>query len=1145
MASAIGDDVFRQAVIDHAVALGMDPETDSQFLWLAEEALLAQLPVEWSLCDDEHGNQFYYNSKTGESTWENPLDEPYRKMFQKLKTHPETAPSRRPRDEQWGHFPGNKRISERVRGSLEAKTREMARELGLEEKSYLSSSGSEVDDDDSEATGKVHAKKVELVVNHRSVSLPNGEYDIQYLVRWETAEQDWLSAAVLLTEFPDVVHEYNNTILRKSSDTYCKQLDDMQEEFNKRLASEREACNEIVVQERRKQQLLDQECEKLRAQVLELDCVHSKASGKSSATVLGLENKLKVLMAENEQLKTQLNNINRSENGLEWREKAEGHAREKDRLVADKKVLESMLENVKRELNDELSSNLNTRKQVVQLESELEASKRERRKLEQQLEASSTKDSREVQELRGQRDNAKAELDSLREHFAAELSKQRIALSEAKPATDQGAMMKLDATLQQSKQLCTSLQDEVSEKSSEIINLREQLESSQRKMSRIENERAVFEVALEKIKTELATELLSSQKVEQKLHEATATVESQKRQQTVLENLCEQLKATVKELETKLAAVPPPAPPAPTHNIEQLLADLKTSKDTEQKWKRQVSDIEKTVQNLKQELGKKENEISDLQAELLSTKEHAETINRSRERGDSQRNILEESLKAMKLELKREIENNQALEAELRNKDVDSTEKDEAERKIKSLENALKRCKQEMDSAIRAHESKSSVERDAAIAEIRGQVEKENEARISKLQEELVMLRSREDDAEKVEALEKEMRKMRIRVADEVRKRRILHNKVVDLQGNIRVYCRVRPVLDHEKKSGKADVVIDFPNEGEIKLQQSLSCRDQEDNFEFDQVFDSRSTQAQVFEEVQPLTHSALDGYNVCIFAYGQTGSGKTYTMDGSEADRGVIHRTFQSLFDGIKERQHDGSVRYAIKLTLLEIYNETICDLLDNRKKDKKLQVRQGEHGLHVPGLTEKTVENIDQIKELMEQGIQNRTTGTHNINQHSSRSHLVVTVHLVADHKKKDKRFTTRSKLHLIDLAGSERLDKTNASGNLLQEAKSINKSLSALGNVIQALGSAGTNGHVPFRDSKLTFLLQDSLSGSSKVLMFVNISPVEWNAPESLCSLTFAARCRKVALGKAKKEHRVKRGCNPEANNRRPSKPTFTEN
>jgi kinesin family protein C2/C3 len=201
------------------------------------------------------------------------------------------------------------------------------------------------------------------------------------------------------------------------------------------------------------------------------------------------------------------------------------------------------------------------------------------------------------------------------------------------------------------------------------------------------------------------------------------------------------------------------------------------------------------------------------------------------------------------------------------------------------------------------------------------------------------------------------------------------------------------------------------------------------------------------------------------------------------------------------------------------------VHDLLVDPKTAKKkvaLDVRQGPDGNVVPGLVTVVVTSTDQVLELMGRGAENRAVGSHDMNEHSSRSHSILTLSCVgtptAGAKSKDLG-VVRSKLHLIDLAGSERISKTDATGDRLKEAQAINKSLSALGDVIAALG--GKKGsHVPYRNSRLTFLLQDSLSGNSKVLMFCNVSPASYNVSETVCTLTFAARCRNVELGAAKK-------------------------
>ena len=264
----------------------------------------------------------------------------------------------------------------------------------------------------------------------------------------------------------------------------------------------------------------------------------------------------------------------------------------------------------------------------------------------------------------------------------------------------------------------------------------------------------------------------------------------------------------------------------------------------------------------------------------------------------------------------------------------------------------------------------------------------------------------------------------------------------------------------------------------------------------------------------------------MCIFAYGQTGSGKTFTMEGPPDNRGVNFRALDSMFALALERADEA--RYTISLSMLEIYNETIRDLLVEAPpgagapgdRGARLDIRQTPQGTAVPGLTEQVVTTMAEVHALFDVGNRNRAVGSHDMNAQSSRSHMILSLHVRSEAARAGGRASVVSKMHLIDLAGSERIAKTDASGDRLKEAQNINKSLSALGDVINAL--AGRKGsHVPYRNSKLTFLLQDSLSGDSKVMMFVNISPAVYNVSETLCSLGFAARCRAVELGQAKKQ------------------------
>jgi kinesin family member C2/C3 len=238
--------------------------------------------------------------------------------------------------------------------------------------------------------------------------------------------------------------------------------------------------------------------------------------------------------------------------------------------------------------------------------------------------------------------------------------------------------------------------------------------------------------------------------------------------------------------------------------------------------------------------------------------------------------------------------------------------------------------------------------------------------------------------------------------------------------------------------------------------------------------------------------------------------------MEGYGSDHGISPRSISELFRLVKEMESDWT--YSLTFSMLEIYNETILDLLDSNPNKEKLDVRQTPDGNIVPGLTDVAIHSSEQVLDLMRQGQANRAVGSHDMNERSSRSHSILTV--VCRGKNKIDGSTTYGKLNLIDLAGSERISKTDATGDRLKEAQNINRSLSALGDVISALGNK-KNTHIPFRNSKLTFLLQDSLGGNSKVLMFVNISPAIYNLGESLCSLNFAARCRNVELGQASKK------------------------
>ncbi|CAM0874137.1 unnamed protein product [Alopecurus aequalis] len=350
------------------------------------------------------------------------------------------------------------------------------------------------------------------------------------------------------------------------------------------------------------------------------------------------------------------------------------------------------------------------------------------------------------------------------------------------------------------------------------------------------------------------------------------------------------------------------------------------------------------------------------------------------------------------------------------------------------------------------------------------------------------------------------------KVLEENRK---LYNQIQDLRGNIRVYCRVRPFLPG--KESALSSVASTEDRTITVMTAAKHAKDARKSFTFNRVFGPLATQAEVFADMQPLIRSVLDGYNVCIFAYGQTGSGKTFTMSGpkilTEEGLGVNYRALNDLFD-IKAQRKD-TFCYEISVQMLEIYNEQVRDLLHSGP-NKKLEIRNSSHkGIAVPDANIVPVASTSDVVDLMNLGQKNRAVCSTAMNDRSSRSHSCLTVHVQG--RDLTSGTVLRGCMHLVDLAGSERVDKSEVVGDRLKEAQHINKSLAALGDVIASL--AQKNAHVPYRNSKLTQLLQDSLGGQAKTLMFIHIAPEPDAVGESISTLKFAERVATVELGAAK--------------------------
>ncbi|NXN12388.1 KIF25 protein, partial [Indicator maculatus] len=441
--------------------------------------------------------------------------------------------------------------------------------------------------------------------------------------------------------------------------------------------------------------------------------------------------------------------------------------------------------------------------------------------------------------------------------------------------------------------------------------------------------------------------------------------------------------------------------------------------------------------------------------------------------------------------------------------------------------------------------------------------------------------------------LEQSLQEVTERYEKEKQKRRALHNSLVELRGNIRVHCRIRPLLPFDAAAGHS---VSQDRQRNLSEKVTYAADDEtvlvkcsrpgytsiNKSFQFERVYNALESQDTVFADVAPLLTSLLDGYNVCIMAYGQTGSGKTYTMLGpqleenftysveSESELGIIPRATEEVFRLISEKP-PGS--YWVEVSVVEVYNNEIFDLLAKDSCGKVSGVKRDvvttkEGKRDVPLLVYETVENASEFLHLVNKGLQLRVRHPTLVHAHSSRSHLVVTLTITTlvsgdnwagiswedeqtsqrlnkdvswnfPQKMRDNTSTSSSRasspaqleatermkqvktrLQLVDLAGSECVGMSGVTGAALRETSFINRSLSALADVLGAI--AEQRPHVPYRNSKLTHLLQDSIGGDAKLLVMLCISPGQKYLTESMQSLGFGTRARQVQRGQVKKKN-----------------------
>uniref|UniRef100_A0A8C2HNZ1 Kinesin-like protein n=1 Tax=Cyprinus carpio TaxID=7962 RepID=A0A8C2HNZ1_CYPCA len=320
---------------------------------------------------------------------------------------------------------------------------------------------------------------------------------------------------------------------------------------------------------------------------------------------------------------------------------------------------------------------------------------------------------------------------------------------------------------------------------------------------------------------------------------------------------------------------------------------------------------------------------------------------------------------------------------------------------------------------------------------------------------------------------------------------------------NIKVLCRFRPLNQAEVLRGDRFLPT-FQGDDTVIIGGKP--------YAFDHVFPTNTTQEQVYNTcAKQIVKDVLGGYNGTIFAYGQTSSGKTHTMEGKLHDpqqMGIIPRIAEDIFNHIFSM--DENLEFHIKVSYFEIYMEKIRDLLDVTKTN--LSVHEDKNRVpYVKGCTERFVSSPEEVMDVIDEGKSNRHVAVTNMNEHSSRSHSIFLINIKQEHVETEQKLC--GKLYLVDLAGSEKVSKTGAAGAVLDEAKNINKSLSSLGNVISALAEGTVSTHVPYRDSKMTRILQDSLGGNCRTTMFICCSPSSYNDAETKSTLMFGQRAKTI--------------------------------
>eukprot|EP00756_Hemistasia_phaeocysticola_P028655 Hpha_TRINITY_DN16187_c4_g4::TRINITY_DN16187_c4_g4_i1::g.6602::m.6602 len=460
--------------------------------------------------------------------------------------------------------------------------------------------------------------------------------------------------------------------------------------------------------------------------------------------------------------------------------------------------------------------------------------------------------------------------------------------------------------------------------------------------------------------------------------------------------------------------------------------------------------------------------------------------------------VADDEARLQELQRKERDAAREAAEAEQRAlEQMDAEARAKAEEAKRLAREAREKRRREMEEDIRKAEADHTALQERIAAA---------ESQLKVYQGELVGVQA---DAQRLREEAEKARTETNVVGDKTRK---VHNDIEDLKGSIRVYVRTRPFNSREQQLGAVSC-LEFPDDPDKR---SITLKDTSGqgraktiDLVFDRAFHGYSSQEEVFEDCLTLCTSAADGFNVCAFAYGQTGSGKTWTLAGSDENPGVARRAMSHVF-AVAEDVAKKGLELRVSASMVELYIDTFFDLLDSGKKKLNLQRSQGDKPAQLLDLTIMKAKDSKQLMSIFHRGEGNREVRSTGMNVASSRSHMIFAIRMDT-YKPGTDELVRAGKLAIVDLAGSERIGKSGVTGQGMKEAIAINKALTSLGNVIQALSEKQK--HIPFRDHELTQAMQEFLGGSSKTLMFVNVSPSLDNFGESKCSLMFAQRSKKV--------------------------------